>query len=308
MRKTYWKSPLHIIIFAFFVGSLAFVGLFLFIEFIHLFVSGVPAEDTKDPFGDFCFNGCLVSMIVWVFSVPIFITDLVIYLVNKKRFKNKAPSNVELSLNTESVTKVVESTQKVMTEGGMIADIKKEGEEVPPPLRTFPIANNDDKKYKDSLFLTWFMIGKGLTVIAILGVALTYLLHLLFNLNNPMKMIVPASIMSGVIVVVVVGFFFILASSMHSNRKNVKQSDACINIYEDRFEQYCKFETVRESLKGELRYKFAYKKAKTFETKKMLAVKNLVNGQVVAMFMTKDELGEAIEIIKEKIKEANKKN
>lgn len=265
----------------------------------------MPAEDAKDPFGDFCFNGCFVSMIVWVFSVPIFIADLVIYLVNKKRFKNKAPSNVELSLNTESVTKVVESTQKVMTEGGMIADIKKEGEEIPAPLHTFPITK-EAKRFGVSLFLSWFMMGPAMIFIAILGVALSFLMQLLMNLNNPINAVIPASIMSGIIIVIVVGFFFILAAAMHSNRKNVNASDMCINIYEDRFENYYKFETVREGLKGELRYKFPYKKAKTFETKKFFAVKNIVNGQAVSMYMTKDELSEAIEIIKQKVKEAKK--
>ena len=306
MRRTYWKSPLHIIIFSLFVGSIALAGLFIFIACIGLFVNGVPAEGESEPVSDFCFNGCLVSLIVWIFTIPVFVADLVIYLVNKKRFNKKVPSNVEVSLNTESVVQAVEKT-KIMTEGGMIADIKKEGEEMPTPLYSFPITK-ENKSFKVSLFLAWFMIGHAMISIAILGIALCFLIHLLINLNNPIDAVVPASIMSGIIIVIVIGFFFILASAMHSNRKNVKSSDMCINIYEDRFENYYKFETIREGLKGELKYKFPYKKAKTFETKKFYAVKNVVNGQVVAMYMTKDELGEAIEIIKQKIKEANKKN
>ena len=126
---TYWKSPLHIIIFSLFVGSIALAGLFIFIACIGLFVNGVPAEGESEPVSDFCFNGCLVSLIVWIFTIPVFVADLVIYLVNKKRFNKKVPSNVEVSLNTESVVQAVEKT-KIMTEGGMIADIKKEGEEM----------------------------------------------------------------------------------------------------------------------------------------------------------------------------------
>lgn len=307
MRRTYWKSPLHIIIFAIFVGSIALAGLFIFIACIGLFVNGVPAEGESEPVSDFCFNGCLVSLIVWIFSIPVFVADLVIYLINKKRFNNKTPNNVELSLNTESVTKAVESTQKMMTDGGMIADIKKEGEEIPAPLHTFPITK-EAKRFGVSLFLSWFMMGPAMIFIAILGVAISFLMQLLMNLNNPINAVIPACIMSGIVIVIVIGFFFILAAAMHSNRKNVNASDMCINIYEDRFENYYKFETVREGLKGELRYKFPYKKAKTFETKKFFAVKNIVNGQAVSMYMTKDELGEAIEIIKQKIKEAKNKN
>ena len=39
----------------------------------------------------------------------------------------------------------------------------------------------------------------------------------------------------------------------------------------------------------------------------MLAVKNRVNGQVSSILMTKDDLAEAIEIVKEKIKAAKNK-
>lgn len=306
MRRSYWKSPLHIIIFAIFVGSIALAGLFVFIACIGLFVNGVPAEGESEPFSESCFNGCLVSLIVWIFSIPVFVTDLIIYLVNKKRFESKTPSNIEMSLNTESVTQMVESTKKVMTDGGAIVDIKKESEEGPAPLYSFP-TEQKPVRFKTSLFLLWFMLGKTTILILLVGIALIFGIQFLLNLANPQEAIVPSIIISSITLVLVVGLFFILVAGLQNNRKNTKASDMHINIYEEYFEQYYKFETIREGLRGEFRYKFYYNKSKTFETKKMLAAKTRVNGQISSIIMTKDDLAEAIEIVKEKIKAAKKK-
>lgn len=310
MFRPYWKHPLHIIIFILFVASIALVGVFIFASIIGAIISGVPVDpDTPDPFFDACFMGAAISFVVWLFSIPVFVTDLIIYLVNKKRFKSKTPSNIEMSLNTDSVVKAVESQKKVMTDGGAIVDIKKEGEEGPTPLKSFPINESPSaKSFKASLFLLTFMLGKTILLILIVGLALIAGLELLFNLNNPINAVIPMIILSCITLVLVVGIFFLLASGIHNNRKNTKASDMCINIYEDYFEQYYKFETIREGLRGEFRYKFQYAKSKTFETKKILAIKTRVNGQISAMILTKDDKNEAIDTIKEKIKAAKKKN
>ncbi len=309
MFRPYWKNPLHIIVFISFVGSIFVAGLFLIASVIGLAIGGVPVDpEVPNPFYDACFMGAAVCFVVWLFTIPIFFTDLIIYLVNKKRFKSKTPSNIEMSLETESVTKMVESTKKVMTDGGAIVDIKKESEEGPTPLYSFPTKETPAiKSFKTSLFLLTFMLGKTILLILIVGIALIVGLEFLLNLNDPMSAVIPAIIISSVTFVLIVGIYFLLAAGIHNNRKNTKSSDMCINIYEDYFEQYNKFETIREGLRGEFRYKFTYAKSKTFETKKMLAVKTRVNGQVSSLIMTKDDLAEAIEIIKEKIKAAKQK-
>lgn len=310
MFKPYWKNPLHIIVFGLLVGSITLAGFFLIAAVIAIAVRGVPADpNVPDPVYDACFMGAAICFVVWIFSIPVFVADLIIYLVNKKRFKSKTPSNIEMSLNTESVVKAVESQKKVMTDGGAIVDIKKEGEEGPTPLKSFPLNESPKaKSFKTSLFLLTFMLGKTILLILIVGIALIVGLEFLLNLNNPMSAIIPAIIISSITFVVIVGIYFLLAAGIHNNRKNTKASDMCINIYDDYFEQYYKFETIREGLRGEFRYKFQYAKSKTFETKKILAIKTRVNGQISAMILTKDDKNEAIDTIKEKIKAAKKKN
>ena len=309
MFKPYWKNPLHIIVFGLLVGSITLAGFFLIAAVIAIAVRGVPADpNVPDPVYDACFMGAAICFVVWIFSIPVFVTDLIIHLVNKKRFKSKTPSNIEMSLNTESVVKAVESQKKVMTDGGAIVDIKKEGEEGPAPLKSFPINEAPTaKSFKASLFLLTFMLGKTILLILIVGIALIVGLEFLLNLNNPMSAIIPAIIISSITFVVMVGIYFLLAAGIHNNRKNTNASDMCINIYEDYFEQYYKFETIREGLRGEFRYKFQYAKSKTFETKKILAIKTRVNGQISAMILTKDDKNEVIDTIKEKIKAAKKK-
>lgn len=308
MFRPYWKNPLHIIVFGLLVGSITLAGFFLIAAVIAIAVRGVPADpNVPDPVYDACFMGAAICFLVWIFSIPVFVTDLIIYLVNKKRFNNKIPSNIEMSLNTESVTKMVESTKKVMTDAGAIVDVKNDQYEGPTPLYSFP-TEQKPVKFKTSLFLLWFMLGKVMILILVVGIALIFGLQFLLNLANPQEAIIQASILSSITFVIIVGIFFIFAAGVQSNRKNTKASDMHINIYEEYFEQYYKFETIREGLRGEFRYKFYYNKSKTFETKKMLAVKNRVNGQVSSILMTKDDLAEAIEIVKEKIKAAKKKN
>lgn len=309
MFRPYWKNPLHIIVFGLLVGSITLAGFFLIAAVIAIAVRGVPADpNVPDPVYDACFMGAAICFLVWIFSIPVFVTDLIIYLVNKKRFKSKTPSNIEMSLNTESVVKAVESQKKVMTDGGAIVDIKKEGEEGPTPLKSFPLNESPKaKSFKTSLFLLTFMLGKTILLILIVGIALIVGLEFLLNLNNPMSAIIPAIIISSITFVVMVGIYFLLAAGIHNNRKNTNASDMCINIYEDYFEQYYKFETIREGLRGEFRYKFQYAKSKTFETKKILAIKTRVNGQISAMILAKDDKNEAIDTIKEKIKAAKNK-
>ena len=308
MFRPYWKNPLHVIIFIFFVASISLVGIFIIAAMIGAIATGLNVDpEAPNPFYDACFTGAGISLLVWVFSIPVFVTDLIIYLVNKKRFNNKIPSNIEMSLNTESVTKMVESTKKVMTDAGAIVDVKNDQYEGPTPLYSFP-TEQKPVRFKTSLFLLWFMLGKVMILILVVGIALIFGLQFLLNLANPQEAIIQASILSSITFVIIVGIFFIFAAGVQSNRKNTKASDMCINIYDDYFEQYYKFETIREGLRGEFRYKFQYAKSKTFETKKMLAVKNRVNGQVSSILMTKDDLAEAIEIVKEKIKAAKKKN
>ena len=162
----------------------------------------------------------------------------------------------------------------------------------PTPLKSFPLNESPKaKSFKTSLFLLTFMLGKTILLILIVGIALIVGLEFLLNLNDPMSAII-----------------FIFAAGVQSNRKNTKASDMHINIYEEYFEQYYKFETIREGLRGEFRYKFQYAKSKTFETKKILAIKTRVNGQISAMILTKDDKNEAIDTIKEKIKAAKKKD
>lgn len=310
MFKPYWKNPLHIIVFGLLVGSITLAGFFLIAAVIAIAVRGVPADpNVPDPVYDACFMGAAICFLVWIFSIPVFVTDLIIYLVNKKRFNNKIPSNIEMSLNTESVTKMVESTKKVMTDAGAIVDVKNDQYEGPTPLKSFPLNESPKaKSFKTSLFLLTFMLGKTILLILIVGIALIVGLEFLLNLNDPMSAIIPAIIISSITFIVIVGIYFILAAGIHNNRKNTNASDMCINIYDDYFEQYYKFETIREGLRGEFRYKFQYAKSKTFETKKILAIKTRVNGQISAMILTKDDKNEAIDTIKEKIKAAKKKD
>lgn len=307
MFRPYWKNPLHVIIFIFFVASISLVGVFIIAAMMGAIATGLNVDpEAPNPFYDACFTGAGISLLVWVFSIPVFVTDLIIYLVNKKRFNNKIPSNIEMSLNTESVTKMVESTKKVMTDAGAIVDVKNDQYEGPTPLYSFP-TEQKPVRFKTSLFLLWFMLGKVMILILVVGIALIFGLQFLLNLANPQEAIVQAIILSSITFVIIVGIFFIFAAGVQNNRKNTKASDMHINIYEEYFEQYYKFETIREGLRGEFRYKFYYNKSKTFETKKMLAVKNRVNGQVSSILMTKDDLAEAIEIVKEKIKAAKNK-
>ena len=309
MFRPYWKNPLHVIIFIFFVASISLVGIFIIAAMIGAIATGLNVDpEAPNPFYDACFTGAGISLLVWVFSIPVFVTDLIIYLVNKKRFNNKIPSNIEMSLNTESVTKMVESTKKVMTDAGAIVDVKNDQYEGPTPLKSFPLNESPKaKSFKTSLFLLTFMLGKTILLILIVGIALIVGLEFLLNLNDPMSAIIPAIIISSITFVVIVGIYFLLAAGIHNNRKNTKASDMCINIYDDYFEQYYKFETIREGLRGEFRYKFQYAKSKTFETKKILAIKTRVNGQISAMILTKDDKNEAIDTIKEKIKAAKNK-
>ena len=92
MFRPYWKNPLHVIIFIFFVASISLVGVFIIAAMMGAIATGLNVDpEAPNPFYDACFTGAGISLLVWVFSIPVFVTDLIIYLVNKKRFNNKIP-------------------------------------------------------------------------------------------------------------------------------------------------------------------------------------------------------------------------
>ena len=306
---SYWKSKRHVTIFVI-SAALSFASVAFFIaSMIASFASKAPTLQEDPVVSALLFLFVLFVLLDALFFV-VFLVDLILFFVQRKRIRNAKQSNVEVELKDSPIT-LKNKDEKVTTVIGdnVIADIKVgEGS-----AQEYELDTKEEFKpsYKHCLMIqsygSWPALAVGIPLIIVLLIGL----NLLLNLNDVVRGFIYSAICAGAVIAVFALLFFLIPILMVKRQKTLKPVDSGIRIYGDNIEYYMEIdqEIKGQRLNAVLKTKFNFSLAKHLETKNYFLMKQKVNNQTAVLIIEKKTADERLlPAVKDKFNQYKKAN
>ena len=305
-QYNYWKRKRHVIVFILTVTLLTAFIVFLVLGAVdtlkhdEAFASYDPDYETPYilPTG--------VCFILSFFMLIYFFTDLFYFFRMRRRLRQTIGNNVEIKpLNSDAAMSY--SADNKLLSSGVIADVNKS--EVEEETAEYAYKVEIDEAYKDTGALIVYMATKPFILSCLMILVVIAMLWLLVNMGDllgGLSNLISLAVISFLIFLIGYILLFIISAATKKKRKKFTK-EVGYRIYADHLEQY-----LIQDKKGslvEIRHKIFFNtKMKHKETKKHLFFKELNNGQMLALMLTKRIMPEeAMTLIKGKIEKIAKK-